>query len=55
MKNEAGPRYIIRVEESDDTVIFPVQLVVENVLFMCIDGLAYVACMPNMVGHVILK
>ncbi|XP_070537055.1 uncharacterized protein [Ptychodera flava] len=50
-----GPRHIIRIEDTSNLVCFPVEEIAEKLFFMQVDGMKYVACMPNLVGHGILK
>ncbi len=50
-----GPQHIIRVVGTDDVEIISIDKIVEKVFYMNIDGLSYVACMPNMVGHSVFK
>lgn len=50
-----GPRHVIRVYESEELVVIPVEEIAEKLFFMVIDGVCYIACMPNMTGHSILK
>ena len=50
-----GPRHIIRVVNTDEPAIFPVEDIAEKVFFMVVGNVSYIACMPNMVGHGIFK
>ena len=50
-----GPRHIVRVVESNENAIFCVNDISEKLFFMCIDGRAYIARLPNMVGHGVFK
>ena len=52
---ETNSHHIIQVIETTEKVIFPVEDITDKVIFMSIDGLQYVACIPNLIGHSIFK
>lgn len=53
--DNASPRHIVRVEETQEKHVFPVQNIAEKVFLMKVNGLTFIACMPNVIGHAIFK
>lgn len=50
-----GPKHIIRVEQSEEFVVIPVEEITEKLFFMAIHEKLYIAYLPNMVGHSVFK
>lgn len=52
---EAGPHHIIRVEETNEHLVFPVTSIYDKVFFMTLNDTSYIAYLPNLIGHGIFK
>ena len=47
--------HIIRVEKTNDLVVFDVDVIVEKLIYLEIDDIAYVSNVPNKYGHGVFK